>query len=157
VRDSVARASKEKNTMSSLHQFLTENVIDNFKAMKSQQLLFQQRLTLNVTDSPTECMQSVLRSVVEEYGQHLPPTVSEAGASKLTKRTSVFQCFAAHKYYMGGHSVKAMYLDHSCPLTGNISRVCIFVDSSKMTCSRYVRVSLRLRVPPFLQNHRLQL
>lgn len=60
-----------------------------------EQILFPQRLVLNITVSPRDC-------VVDQV--------------KVGK--SVFDCFAPYEYYMGGHSVKSLHLGHKCPFTG---------------------------------------
>jgi hypothetical protein len=91
-----------------------------------QQLLFQQRQTLNITESPTDCMSDVIANAnIIARGQ-------KQIAIRKRGRSSLFQCFAANQFYMGGHSVKAVYLDHSCPLTGKTFLRFVFIMSSEL-------------------------
>jgi hypothetical protein len=60
-----------------------------------EQLELPQRYVGNRTDSPRDCV------------------IQHAQSGK-----SIFDCFAAFRFYNGGHSVKSIHLGHQCPLTG---------------------------------------
>lgn len=60
-----------------------------------EQLMIPQRLLLNLTSSPRDCM-----------------------SAKIEARESVFRCFAPYRFYMGGHSVKSVHFKLVCPMTG---------------------------------------
>jgi hypothetical protein len=71
------------------------NLLSHMKAIGVSQLEFTQRVVLNKTESPRNCV-----------------------VDKASKGESIFDCFSSYVYYNGAHSLKSAHLDHSCPLTG---------------------------------------
>lgn len=73
-----------------IHQFLS-----HMKALGVSQIEFSQRVVVNKTKSPRDCI-----------------------VNHVKNGWSIFDCFSSYLYYNGAHSLKSLHLDHSCPLTG---------------------------------------
>lgn len=71
------------------------NYLTHMKAIGVSQVEFTQRVVVNKTASPRDCV-----------------------VDKASKGQSIFDCFSSYIFYNGAHSVKSAHLDHSCPLTG---------------------------------------
>ena len=71
------------------------NFLSHMKATGVSQVEFTQRVVVNKTASPRNCV-----------------------VDKASKGESIFDCFSSYIFYNGAHSIKSAHLDHSCPLTG---------------------------------------
>lgn len=65
------------------------------RRLRVDQVMFAQRLMLNKTDSPRDCI-----------------------VNQVSKSESLFDCFASHEFFISGHSIKSAHLGLKCPLTG---------------------------------------